>query len=677
MGDYTIDGFWKKILSGERSHKISGMRGWYSDLEDEAGFVEAPLFASYEFGDEVVDLRNKVILVSAPGAVGKTTLAREISRRTGAIYIDLAEADPVGGNSITGGLYKSGVLLDWQSGKTSLLIDGLDEARLKVTQEGFEAFLEDIASLAPSSAQPIVLFGRTGAIQDAWLTLTEKIKVTVLEIGYYNSDLALKFITTRVELQTPYSQHSTIQKKALGKILGKLRADTTDDGDRFAGYAPVLKVISDFVADDPNPAAIIARIDRGEQSITLNDILDSVLLREKNKLNSLPLDDRSLLETLYTPQEQIGHLLALIYNAPPPSPPAMSPKDAERYSNALTTWVAEHPFLDGNKRPASAVFEAAIVSAALKLTTTAAQAVSRELAKGAAANPFIPEFYFDNIEDKRLPPEHVGLIYASLRARLAQGDQANLSFEGFEGEEDSDEQLNADVEITIIRSGEDTQRVRSFVSNQVGVLRLGSHLEDIEVSAPLSSVEVGGARELFLVPPISIQCQKIQIAAERVIVDSSVRREENTALLEAEVAEVGTVVSAPIINGDAKLFVIWDGSEKYPWNAVRGNPTLRSDPKEKEALRRFRKFVIAFRSHSKGSLKRLAAKLDHERMTKGVGQGVLDKMKEAGIITRDGSMYTLHPDMLAEKAGAAYSTTMAQEYSRETIDFVLGRTQGD
>ena len=89
-----------------------------------------------------------------------------------------------------------------------------------------------------------------------------------------------------------------------------------------------------------------------------------------------------------------------------------------------------------------------------------------------------------------------------------------------------------------------------------------------------------------------------------------------------------------------------------------------------EALRRFRKFVIAFRSHSKGSLKRYAGKLEHARMTKGVGWAVLKHMVAEGVVTTDGEMYTLHPGVLAEKANASYLTTMSRNFSNETLKFV-------
>ena len=78
-------------------------------------FKEAPLDLSDEFEHQFGPGANPLILVSAPGAVGKTTLAREIAYRTGAIYLDLAQSEPVGGYTFTGDLVNSGLYEHWQN----------------------------------------------------------------------------------------------------------------------------------------------------------------------------------------------------------------------------------------------------------------------------------------------------------------------------------------------------------------------------------------------------------------------------------------------------------------------------------------------------------------------------------------------------------------------------------
>lgn len=668
MTNYTIEEFWKPRLDRAKAAKSSGLAGWHTSVPTMSTFVEAPLKLSDNFGERDVQAAQ-VLLISAPGAVGKSTLARQVASYTGAVYLDLAEAEPVGGNTLSGGLVKTGILADWQADNAALLIDGLDEARLKVTQEGFEAFLADIAYLSQGRTTPTVLFGRTGAIQDAWLVLSDQLSVSVLEIGYYPPDVAFEFAKSRLYANNPENPHFDTACRALELLLERLRENTAEDGDRFAGYAPVLEAVANHVAREGNPSTLISQAEKGVQPVTLQNVVEAILTREQQKLQSITFEDKNLLSTLYRPSEQMRRLVARLYRRPAPALPPMNSKDAQAYSTALETWVPEHPFLDGGSGTAAAVFEAVIAAAALRDKGTSEAAAVLEISKGAAANPFLAEFYFDDESEKSLPPEHIGIIYASLRARLSLGDSASLSVEGFD-EGDEIEQLRADVEINIARFGEEQLRTMRFVSEQAGSVRLGSHLEDVEISAPFATVEIGGARESILVAPVSVQCQQLKFATERLIIEKSPTMSESAVLLEAEGADTGSVTAVPILNGKVSFSVAWPGAEAYPWTSFRGTPTLVQDPRIDEGLRRFRKFVISFRSHSKGSLKRVAAKLEHERMTKGTGQAVLDHMVAMGVLTSDGTMYTLHPDALAAQTGASYTSAMAREFGDDTVAFV-------
>ena len=88
-----------------------------------------------------------------------------------------------------------------------------------------------------------------------------------------------------------------------------------------------------------------------------------------------------------------------------------------------------------------------------------------------------------------------------------------------------------------------------------------------------------------------------------------------------------------------------------------------------EALRRFRKFVIAFQSHGKGRLARFKGKIEHARMTKGTGQVVLDLMLAEGILSLRGPMYFLDPDRLGAQTGATYVDCMARRFDAKAVAF--------
>lgn len=669
MPDYTIEAFWRSRLPTEKPKAFRVLAGWDSEVATLPTYVEAPLAKSTAFSDGDDPATSSIILVSAAGAVGKSTLARQIASATGAVYLDLAKADPVGGNTLSGGLLKSGLLADWQADAGAVLIDGLDEARLKVTLDGFKAFMEDVAYLAKDRTTPTILFGRTGSVQEAWLLLADEAPVTVLEIGYYTPELASRFALAHLRRRKPDYPFMDAASRAIDLLLEDLRRDVGGDGDRFAGYAPVLQAVADRVAKDNNPGALIAKIERGEQPVTLRTITTAILEREQTKLEPLAFDEEALRKTLYTPSEQVERLVARVHRRPTPPLPPMSPDDAQVYSNALETWVPDHAFLDGGYEPVSAVFDAVIAGAALCAEHTATAAAAREVARGAAANPFLAEFYLAAQSEGYIRPEHVGIIYASLRARLSLGDEANLSIEGAEADDEL-EQLRAEIEITLLRMGSDKPRVLSFDTEQTGTIRLGSYVEDIDITAPHADVEIGGAREAVLVSPAALQCRRIAIRAERLIVECPPGQETGAISLEAQSADTSEISSVPLTNGGVALTVSWEGDGAYPWTNFRSAPTVAQDPRTDEALRRFRKFVISFRSHSKGALKRFAGKIEHERMTKGTGRAVLDRMLASGIVSTDGSMYTLYADKLAEVTDASYVSIMARHFSDATVAFV-------
>lgn len=119
------------------------------------GFIPASLSTIEGTDDGIVP---QVIVVSAPGAVGKSTLAREVAFHKGALLWDLAAASEVAANSLEGVLLKTlarGSTEDFleymAEGFQCVVIDALDEGRNKVNENSFQRFLEDIARMAQNS----------------------------------------------------------------------------------------------------------------------------------------------------------------------------------------------------------------------------------------------------------------------------------------------------------------------------------------------------------------------------------------------------------------------------------------------------------------------------------------------------------------------------------------------
>ena len=171
-----------------------------------------------EQGGNIQD--SKVVIVSAAGAVGKTTLARHVAYKRGAPYWDLAVDDAVGGHSLTGALLDnfgttavSPAMEHLKNGKLFLVVDAFDESRVKSNEAGFEAFIQQIADTASAAHRPaFVLFGRTQTAEDIWLLLADKnVKASLVEIQYFDRATAQEYIDKRIKALNEQSQPVILQ----------------------------------------------------------------------------------------------------------------------------------------------------------------------------------------------------------------------------------------------------------------------------------------------------------------------------------------------------------------------------------------------------------------------------------------------------------------------------------
>ena len=334
----------------------------------------------------------------------------------------------------------------------------------------------------------------------------------------------------------------------------KPRATETDSLDT----RQYCRRLSNKSAERVTPPLWWRQLKKAVQPVTLQDVASAILERERTKLGPLNFEDSEVSKRLYLPNEQLGHLAAKVYGNPAPEMPHMSPLDAQTYENALKTWVDDHPFLDGRDRPSSAVFDAMIATWTLRHSKSdhaKDTAVERELARGIAANPILSEIYMNELfrgDELYIPPEHVGIVYSSLRARLSLGDAASMLIEDTETSVDDDE-LRAEVEITHLRRNDQRARVVELKTDREGLVRLGTHVEDVEVVAPDSCVEFGSGDEAVLVAPISIQCGLLSIESKKLIAEPSPSSSMGTVYLEAREFTGYKMTSVPVLRGKGTL----------------------------------------------------------------------------------------------------------------------------
>jgi hypothetical protein len=189
---------WQEILAGSDlpGAPRSPITGWDADPTYDQPIVEPRM----HYAPSMPSVAGcKIVFVAAPGAVGKSALARYLADRYRHVLVDLSLTGPVGEHFVAGGLFRafgSAVVEKVEAGQVGLIFDALDEARLRVTPESFDAFLNDIAALAKmATTKPVLLFGRTSTVEAAWLALSDLgVPSTIAEIGFFNRREAFRWI---------------------------------------------------------------------------------------------------------------------------------------------------------------------------------------------------------------------------------------------------------------------------------------------------------------------------------------------------------------------------------------------------------------------------------------------------------------------------------------------------
>jgi hypothetical protein len=196
---------------------IKQSESFYYKDEDAEGFIPLyvhPPMSQIPTTEGMTSYQDaEVILISAPGATGKTAMSNYISYILKIPILNLGKHAAVGANSISGLIMTQVDQSDLfvfhnglRNGSCSLVIDGLDEASIHITQASFEAFLSDVSFFAKGSkGLPFLILGRPAVMEDAALTLEDKgVKVCLLQIEPFTVAKAVLFIDNQVPKE--YSQ---------------------------------------------------------------------------------------------------------------------------------------------------------------------------------------------------------------------------------------------------------------------------------------------------------------------------------------------------------------------------------------------------------------------------------------------------------------------------------------
>ena len=687
MGMYSLDQLLSRLPDCDRFPVDD-------PLPSGVGYVDqgTPQFVPPNLSDiEVRDgsVPAQVVIVSAPGAVGKSTLAREIAYKKGALLWDLALAPEVGSGSLNGMLFdavgtRQTDFLEYMSeGLQLLIVDALDEGRIKVNENSFQRLLDDIGKLARNSKGIcFVLLGRTRIADTAWLVLDEAgVNASIISIESFDRKQANQYIENYVSPGKLTGPLIECRDLILEQLAFSVADETESDSAReFLHYPPVLDVVATLLKDEPNPFALKNSLNSqfaGAQDSSV-DLLQTVILQilDREQTKVLPAIKQSLNEraerlnwsdwkSLYSNDEQCKRLLGSVLHqqvqtVPDDLPDVLRPL----YENLdeIAAGFLGHPFLQGEDKFANRVFESYLYSRALlgDFGSELKQLVTQDLLKHEhLPTRLLAEFYFagsgapaDTL--RTIMPEHLGILYDSLLSQESNRSHVRLNVDGPDPLDDLDEDIDSvEVEfefLTYDLQGELQTPFNDLITFSLpiqndSVISFPSYLRDARITVPCT-VELGvGGKEVTIGPAVHISAYTVVMRSETLIVGGhtkprTVEEEDDRVIIEARTCHWSLLTNPLKVYEPDKFLVSWHGAEQYPWTVYRSERSQEDFADNEDlivAYRRFKRIATAFRSHGQGSLARTKVKIEHQRVLQGaIGQALLDQLKEDGILMLGG-----------------------------------------
>jgi hypothetical protein len=564
---------------------------------------------------------TSIVLIEARAAVGKSMLARHLAHVSRGLYWDMSEIH-VGHGTLYGRIAQTfgmktlgSIIAQLMSGEMLLVIDAVDEAELRAVGAAFDAFLSDLKQLvvAPRPMPTVVVLGRSETIEYISMFLGSGVRTARLVIESFDGPSALDFIDVRLDEHAAISsivgqhqRHRVVYERARVLLLKVLERSLVSDArswswdelsptevnwqsDRvreFLGYAPVLESLSDYLAPDSTLTqsrgenfynkmiteclAILREPALGVSSHwdLLGKMVRDLLLREQGKFvkqarESMPGNDNANWDGLYSPEEQLIHILSRMAGMPPAVvlPEGFSDAALEQYHSLLQSAVPNHPFVG-----ASSTFVNVVMR-----DYTYAWELSRN-------DPGLADYVRDAMQDDAyLPTPMFGRFYIALTTATSGIPDCDASDVGFVYESLVAEYMIEDRPLLLIGDGEESETglfVLGGKSMDAGlVLLIREPSKGIQLWRRLTNARIVGTMPVrtgvrgssFTIgPDAQIDCSLLEIPVAFFRVQTS---QDSTVRIIASIGYLDTSTPRDLVialHDEGTFGVFWENM-RYPW----------------------------------------------------------------------------------------------------------------
>lgn len=642
--------------------------------------------------------KARIIIIEAVGATGKTELTKKMSNWLKCPIFDLGKTKVVAGNSLTGLLTKRLDLMDcfnymasMREGKSTIIIDALDEGYMKTNYQGYLDFLDDVLSLNPKKECPIILLGRYNAAELAATFFADRdVDIITLQIEPFTIKQAEDFLfkaTTSTAKTKFWSNFKETRDYILRTIEGffKDQASMKDHAsERFIGYAPVLLSIAAFFDENTNYQVVLDELKaRNVKSVQLIvDIIERILKRDREEKVMPFITDHLLvgreqdyelkekvIKTVYTYDEQCARVLYDVIGLPFPEIDINDPHFLSSYNEHISIWLNEHPFR-GRYKIANIVFESYILARLTNTKKYRDAAYTYMQINGVSymfAYIYHSMYGFDNLDSRLL-----SYIYESLSQLNNNLTYYSLNIEWDPSKTD---EVSTYCDIEFVGSQVTIQQYKgtvTFMNDEP--IELGTRLEHLYIDSPLDFKLA--RRSVEAAAPSYIRCRNLLIDSGEITIHRNLTN--TNFMFECEKVQISQQYNQFLQIGgvgriNETLCIVSPERPEYPlfeyW--ISGDVKLKDFSEEiTTRYKKLRAIILDFRSHSKHVLAKLGEKIDNIMGNNPVGQAVINALVEKKVMYRDGHLYKLDTGVMDEVLGLSYNGIRNFEMSDKAIDFL-------
>lgn len=635
-----------------------------------------------------------VILIEAIGAAGKSELTRNLSFQLQCPIFDLGRTKVVAGNSLSGLLIKrmqrrdsSEFMDNIDLGRSTIIIDALDEGYLKTNNQGYLDFLDDVLSLGPKKECPIIMLGRYNAVELAAAFLMESgVNVITIQIEPFTLNAAKEFIdkagdsTAKIRFQSIYRDTRDYILTKIGGFFKDQASIKDHASERFIGYAPVLQSIAAFFDEKTNYHVLLDELKANDSHSVglIIDIIQRILKRDREQKVFPVLDDQFLLnrstdfkqevkKKVYTDEEQCARVLYKVCDIPFPEIDIQDASFLSLYNEGMSTWVKEHPFM-GKRKISNIVFESYILALLVKSELYKDVAFSYLKKKGVS---YMFVYMYDSLYGfEQIDKEILPFIYSSLRE--LNNKQSFYSMYLLSNTVES-ERIKCDVEF--VGSESSLPGYKGVVEyDKTDTLDFGDRLEYLVLDVPLDYHMT--ERKIDASAPSYIKCRNLIIDSEELTLYKNL--ENATFMFECEGLQVVQKYNQYLeIVGPGRdtntLRLICPLRPDYPffryWTSEAEQ--LKSlNESEFKKYKKLRTIVLEFCSHSKHGFGKHHERIDFVHGSSEIGKAVIQALKRSKVMYQKDHLYMLDASLMPSVLGLSYDGIRNLEINDTIVRFL-------